>query len=167
MKPWIHAQNSAKKWGGIPEDYFEIHDLMDCSKGAFPTNAHRALTHNGWFIKEVLERIKFSNSCAPIGNSFPFIINSDKKQVSVRDIGEQHILEDFGMKFLPSAQDYLQEINYQPWMGNAKGEYPPSFKRTIPNKAENEGILTRPSMPDRVYDGNIGGSSIDKRVLID
>ncbi len=28
-KPWIHAVSSAKKFGGVPEDYFDIHNLMD------------------------------------------------------------------------------------------------------------------------------------------
>lgn len=130
MKPWVHAESSAKKFGGEPSEYFEIHDFMDSSKGAFPTNAHRALTHNAWFIKEVLERVKFSNSCEPVGNSFPFIILKNGNKVSVRDVGERHILEDFGMRFLPSAQDYLENLNYQPWMNNGKGEYPNSFKNT-------------------------------------
>ncbi len=28
-KPYIHALSSAKKFGGKPEDYLEIHQLMD------------------------------------------------------------------------------------------------------------------------------------------
>lgn len=130
MKPYIHAKISAKKWGGEPEDYYEIHDFMDCSKGAFPTNAHRALTHNGWFIKEVLERVKFTNSEPPIGNRFPNIKISTGKSVSVRDIGEQHIMDDFHNKFIPSAQDYLEHINFQDWMGGGNG-HPSSYKNTI------------------------------------
>lgn len=129
MKPWIHAKISAKKFGGTPEDYFEIHDFMDCSKAAFPTNVHRTLTHNAWFIKEVLERVKFTNSCPPIGNSFPNILTSDGKTVSVRDVGEQHILDDFSNRFIPSAQDYLEHIKYQDWMGNGNG-VPSSFQNT-------------------------------------
>ena len=129
MKPWIHAKISAKKFGGTPEDYFEIHDFMDCSKAAFPTNVHRTLTHNAWFIKEVLERVKFTNSCPPIGNSFPNILTSDGRTVSVRDVGEQHILDDFSNRFIPSAQDYLEHIKYQDWMGNGNGA-PSSFQNT-------------------------------------
>lgn len=167
MKPWIHAESSAKKFGGTPEEYFEIHDFMDCSKGAFPTNAHRALTHNAWFIKAVLERVKFSNSCEPVGNSFPYIVLTNGKKVSVRDVGEQHILEDFGNRFLPSAQDYLQYMEYQPWMGNDRGSLPPSFQNTIPKTQEKVDIVfkPRPKMPDRVYDGNIAGDG--RKMILD
>jgi hypothetical protein len=61
-------------------------------------------------------------------STFPTITNSDGKVVSVRDIGEQHVLEDFRGRFIPSAQDYLSEMEYQPWMQNGEG-VPPSFKK--------------------------------------
>ena len=116
-KPYIHAQSSARKYGGVPEDYIEIHNLMDSSKSAFPDNRHRAITHNAFFIGHILEKI------------FGVVItNSVGKKVSVRDIGEQHVLEDFKGKFIPSAQDYLQEIEYKPWMQNGNG-VPPSFEK--------------------------------------
>lgn len=107
MKPWIHAISSAKKFGGIPEDYLPIHNLMDSSKGSIGDNRHRCLTHNSWFISAdgPLERIFGVN-----------IKNSDGKLISVRDVGEQHILEDFGMKFIPTPQDYLQEMEIKSWM---------------------------------------------------
>ena len=58
-KPWIHALSSARKFGGKPEDYIDIHNLMDSSKGSIGDNRHRALTHNTWFIapEGPLERI--------------------------------------------------------------------------------------------------------------
>lgn len=118
-KPWIHSKNSAKKFGGLPQDYMEIHNFMDSSKSCIGDNRHRALTHNSWFI----------GSNGPLERIFgTVIINSDKKEVSVRDIGEQHILEDFGMKYIPTAQDYLQEIEIKDWMNNGKG-CPSSFKK--------------------------------------
>jgi hypothetical protein len=117
-KPWIHAQSSAKKFGGKPEDYIDIHNLMDSSKAVIADNRHRALTHTSWFIGFILEKI--------FGT---VITNSDGKKVSVRDVGEQHVLEDFGMKFIPSAQDYLEQMEHQEWMISGKGEPPPSFKR--------------------------------------
>jgi len=42
-KPFIHAESSVKRWGGKPEDYIEIHNLMDSSKGAIADHRHRAL----------------------------------------------------------------------------------------------------------------------------
>jgi hypothetical protein len=117
-KPIIHALSSVKRWGGIPEDYIELHTLMDKSKGAIPDNRHRALTHNSWFLSEILERI--------FGTHFT---NSAGRVVAVRDVGEQHILEDFGNKFIPTAQDYLQEMEVRNWMNNIKGAVPPSHER--------------------------------------
>ena len=34
MKPFIHARSSAAKFGGKPEDYLPVHDLMASSKAA-------------------------------------------------------------------------------------------------------------------------------------
>lgn len=116
-KPWIHAESSARRFGGKPEDYIEIHNLMDSSKGAIADNRHRALTHNSWFLSVILERI--------FGVT---ITNSAGRRISVRDIGEQHILEDFGKRFIPSAQDYLAEMEFKDWMQNGQGT-PPSFAR--------------------------------------
>ncbi len=119
-KPWIHAMASAKKFGGKPEDYIEIHNLMDSSKGCIGDNRHRCLTHNSWFIA----------ADGPLERIFGVVIkNSDGRQVSVRDIGEQHILEDFGMKFIPTAQDYIQEMEMAPWMNNDRNSVPPSSKK--------------------------------------
>lgn len=126
-KPWIHAKNSVKKFGGEPSDYMPIHNLMDSSKGAIGDNRHRALTHNSWFI----------GADGPLEKIFgPVIINSDGREVSVRDIGEQHILEDFGMKFIPTAQDYLQEMEIKNWMNNGKEGVPSSFKKIEKTKVK-------------------------------
>src|SRR5579872_4695729 len=101
-KPWILAESSARKFGGVPEDYLEIHNLMDSSKAAFSDVRHRALTHNAWFVGFILEKI--------FGT---IITNSDGKKVSVRDVGEQHVVEDFGLRFLPTAQDFLEELEFK------------------------------------------------------
>ncbi len=124
-KPYIHAVSSARKFGGKLEDYLEIHNLMDSSKGAICDNRHRALTHNSWFLSVILERI--------FGVT---MTNSAGKVVSIRDIGEQHVAEDFGGKFIPSAQDYLAEMEMKDWMNNGKG-CPPSFVK-INNKIKRE-----------------------------
>lgn len=116
-KPWIHAESSAKQFGGKPEDYIEIHNLMDSSKAVMCDNRHRALTHNSWFIGTILEKI--------FGT---VITNSDGRKVSVRDVGEQHVAEDFRGKFIPSAQDYLTEMELTGWMNNGSG-HPPSFAK--------------------------------------
>ena len=125
-KPWIHAKNSARKFGGKPEDYLEIHNLMDSSKSCIGDNRHRCLTHNSWFI----------GADGPLERIFgPVIVNSDKREVSTRDIGEQHILEDFGMQYIPTAQDFLQEMEMKDWMSNGKGS-PPSFQKIEKKKTK-------------------------------
>lgn len=126
-KPWIHAKNSARKFGGKPEDYIDIHNLMDSSKGTIGDNRHRCLTHNSWFI----------SADGPLERIFGVIItNSDGKEVSVRDVGEQHILEDFGMRFIPTPQDYLQEMEIKNWMNNDKTSVPSSFQRIEKTKVK-------------------------------
>lgn len=116
-KPFIHSQSSARRFGGIPEDYLPIHNLMDSSKGAIADNRHRVLTHTSWFLSEILEKI--------FGVT---ITNSDGRKISVRDIGEQHILEDFGGRFIPTAQDYIEKMEFSDWMQNGKGVPPSSAK---------------------------------------
>jgi hypothetical protein len=121
-KPFIHALSSVRKWGGKPEDYLPIHDLLDSSKGSIADSRHRALSHNAWFLSTILERVFGHN-----------ITNSEGRLVSVRDIGEQHVLEDFGGRYIPSAQDYLQEIEIKEWMVKGLGE-PPSFAKLVPKE---------------------------------
>jgi hypothetical protein len=124
-KPWIHAESSVRKWGGKPEDYIAIHNLMDSSKSTIADSRHRALTHNAWFI----------GAGGPLELIFGVTLtNSDGRQVSVRDVAEQHVLEDFGNRFIPSVQDYLEGIPMQDWMVQGKGPPPPSFRAVEANK---------------------------------
>lgn len=129
-KPWIHAESSARRFGGKPEDYIEIHNLMDSSKATICDNRHRALTHNSWFIGTILERV--------FGVT---LTNSAGRKISVRDIGEQHVAEDFRGRFIPSAQDFLAEMEMKDWMNNGAG-VPPSFKKIEDRKVTSIKQLT-------------------------
>jgi len=104
-KPHQHAISSAKKYGGLMEDYIEVHTLLDSSKMAFADSRHRALTHNSWFVNHILPKI--------FGDT---IKNADGKLISVIDIAEQHILEDFNHQYIPTAQDYLTLLPKSSWM---------------------------------------------------
>ena len=126
MIPYIHAELSAKRFGGVPEDYLDIHELMDSSKAAFPNNAHRVLTHNSWFVVTILPKV-FGHQRT----------NSAGKKYNVKDVGEYHILEDFRMKFIPSVQDYLENLVVQPWMNNGMGS-PNRCQLMFKNKEEIE-----------------------------
>lgn len=120
-KPHIHAIRDVKQWGGKEEDYTAIHDLMDSSKEAFASNAHRVATHNIWFVHKILPRI--------FGDT---ITNSDGKRVSVKDIGEQHCLLDFRGKFIPTLQDWAENIEFKMWMNNGMGgDMPNSAKKLL------------------------------------
>ena len=59
-----------------------------------------------------------------------YITNSDGKVVSVKDICEYHILEDYGKKFIPNVSDFLSEMEIKSWMANGVGENPNSIKKT-------------------------------------
>lgn len=121
-KPFIHAKSSARRFGGQPSDYQAIHDFLDSSKSAIADNRHRALTHHSWFLSVVIERV--------FGVT---LTNSDGREVSTREVAEFHVLEDNGLKFIPSAQDYLQEMEMKDWMQNGLGE-PPSAARLYARK---------------------------------
>ena len=100
--PLKHAKSSVKIWRGKVDDYLEIHSKLDCSKKYFPDNRHRMLTHNMFFVYEVM---------IPLYGEY--ITNSDGKKVSVKDICEYHILEDYRMK-LAKLENFepFQVFNY-------------------------------------------------------
>lgn len=102
MHPFHHAQSSARKYGGQPEDYLKVHEFFDESKAFIPDIRHRAIRHHAEGIF-MAERI--------FG---PTITNSNGQEIPTRFIGEQHIKEDLG--WIPTVQDWLQNIQPQPWM---------------------------------------------------
>lgn len=103
MKPYLHAKNSVKRYGGVVEDYMPIHEWFDSTKAAYADMRHRAILHNtfGIYLCEQL-----------FGSTF---VNTDGKTISVRDVAEDHVVEDHGGK-IPTLQDWLSTIEVQPWM---------------------------------------------------
>jgi len=101
-KPLIHATNSVKRFGGRPEDYQAIHDFIDCTKAALSDMRHRACLHNtmGPFIAERVFGLT--------------VKNSDGKNISVRDVAEQHIIDDLG--FIPTLEKWFEKMPEEPWM---------------------------------------------------
>lgn len=100
--PYHHALSSAKKFGGVADDYQHLHDWFDESKTFVADNRHRVLRHHaeGIFMLEKL-----------FGTT---ITNSDNKKIPTRFIGEQHVFEDLGR--IPSFQDYLVGMHVHDWM---------------------------------------------------
>lgn len=62
-------------------------------------------------------------------------------------MGEYHILEDFKMRFIPSVQDYLENLNVQPWMNNGGGT-PNRCQLMFKGKHEVEAYVNRESVID-------------------
>lgn len=103
--PYYHAKSSARVFGGKPEDYMPIHNWFDATKESYCDFRHRALRHHAEGIFEC-ER-HFGET----------ITNSDGKQIPVRYLGEQHVMEDCGR--VPSLADWLSKIQPEPWMARA------------------------------------------------
>lgn len=116
MKPYLHSKISVKKFGGKVEDYQQIHDFIDSTKAALPDMRHRSILHNSFGIF-LVEKV--------FGTS---IVNSDNMVVQVRDVAEQHVLDDLG--FIPTLQDYLKHMKIEKWMGGRIKRR----KQTIPLK---------------------------------
>ena len=101
--PYHHSLSSARKFGGKPEDYNQIHSWFDETKSHFADFRHRALRHHSLGIFWCEEKVGIT------------ITNSDGKEVPVRLIGEQHCREDCGK--IPSVQDWFSQIKPSRWMG--------------------------------------------------
>lgn len=106
MKPFLHAKVSAKTHGGKWEDYIEIHEFIDSSKVCVPDIRHRALFHNS--MGPYLAARIFGDH----------ITNSDGKIVSVRDVVEEHIIQDLG--FIPTVEKWLDTMPINTWMSGAR-----------------------------------------------
>ncbi len=127
MKPYLHAKSSAKKFGGKPDEYQDIHDFLDSSKSAHASVKHRAVLHSafGIFLAEKV-----------FGHTR---VNSDGHEYSVRDVAEQHVLEDLGT--IPSLDDWLRHMSLADWMGGPRREKRTVRLETTELKALNENWL--------------------------
>ena len=106
MKPWHHAHISAKQHGGKEEDYLPLHNWLDQTKSSHADMRHRTIFHNS--LGPVIAEQVFGAT----------ITNSNGKIVLVRQLVEDHIMEDLG--FIPNVTDYLAEMKLQPWMMGSK-----------------------------------------------
>ena len=104
--PYHHALSSVKKWGGVVEDYIELHSWLDASKLILADFRHRALRHHaaGIWLSETI-----------FG---PTITLSTGRIIPTRWVGEQHVREDLG--FIPSFADWARSIRAEPWMGRTQ-----------------------------------------------
>lgn len=100
--PYHHSISSARKFGGVWQDYIKIHSWFDETKSAYPDMRHRTLRHHAegiFWCEQIFGEV---------------ITNSDGKNVPVRFIGEQHVKEDIG--FIPTIKEYLDHMPQVGWM---------------------------------------------------
>ncbi len=93
VKPHLHAKSSVKKWGGTIHDYLDIHEFIDSSKAHVADMRHRVLLHSSFGIyiaQRVFGEVRH---------------NSEGRMYAVRDIAEDHVLEDLGT--IPSVERWL------------------------------------------------------------
>lgn len=120
MNSWHHAKSCARKWGGTPDDYIEIHEFIDSSKKIIGDVRHRAVYHHTegvWLCQRIFGRvlqIARSDDVSGVGEVTRY------REVPVRLIAERHILEDLG--WLPSPADYLKNTPVATWMSGKRRE---------------------------------------------
>ena len=95
-----HCQISVKRWGGVENDYLDIHNFIDHTKSLCADARHRIL-HTQWAINHIIIPI--------FGHT---LINSDEKHVDIKDMCERdHLLVDYQNKFIPTLSDFIEAIS--------------------------------------------------------
>lgn len=94
MTPLRHAKNSVKRFGGTVDDYLPIHLWFDQTKLHVADLRHRVVLHNSFGIGLCEDRFG------------AYLVNSAGKKVPVRQLAEQHVIEDLG--FIPSLDQSLK-----------------------------------------------------------
>lgn len=108
-----HAQSSARRFGGTPDDYLAIHEWFDASKAFIADARHRALRHHAqgiFWCEEVFGRT---------------VTNSAGRAIPVRLIGEQHVTEDF--RRIPTLTEWLEGMPLDDWMFKTVAVLPKLF----------------------------------------
>lgn len=124
MKPYVHARLSARRYGGVAEDYLEIHDFMDSTKACLPDVRHRAILHNSFGVY-IVEKVFGHN-----------ITNSDGKMVSTRNIAEDHVREDLGT--IPTIEQWLKTLSIEPWMAAGVKKFREQSAPHVPDELDNQ-----------------------------
>lgn len=122
MKPLYHANGSVKRYGGKVEDYLPIHNFFDSSKQCLADVRHRAILHSSFGIF-LLERV--------FGE---YITNSDGRRVCVRDLGEEHVIEDMGT--IPTMERWLRNLPIEDWMHSGAKRKVKTVKHISFNKVD-------------------------------
>lgn len=133
--PHFHAKSSARRFGGVPEDYYAIHNWIDQSKAHLADPRHRSLLHStfGIFLAEQHfglaeenRRLRAALHRVPrwlrrllrleVPDVRPTVITrpSDGQAVPIRVIAERHVLEDLG--HIPNVTRWFETFTPAAWM---------------------------------------------------
>lgn len=134
MNSYYHAKSCAKKWGGSPEDYIEIHEFIDSSKKIVGDVRHRSIYHHTegiWLCQRIFGRTITVGGKRAIPQEITYIPEEDEptttgpalkiidygplREVPVRLIAELHVEQDLG--WIPSPADYIKNMELVQWMG--------------------------------------------------
>lgn len=123
--PHFHAVSSARRFGGVPDDYLELHRFFDSSKESHGDFRHRALYHHaaGIFLAERIFGVTLTLStcrfCGEEEENHPKVCRGfEAKVVPTRPVAEQHVIEDLGR--IPAATEWLGQIKPAPWMNKSR-----------------------------------------------
>jgi len=155
MKPYEHAEASAKVFGGKFEDYINIHRWFDQFRFAIKSPEHRLFLHHtaGVLICEQVHG--------------DFITNSDGKNVAVRDIAEHHIVADVGEMRTP--QEWLDNITDQDWVKPVKSNIEKKVQKAVesdnvskeePNGMDIVNMIHNAPIGDITYSEELGEGDI-------
>lgn len=95
-EPLAHAERSARRWGGTPEDYLPIHEWLDATRAHVPDERHRRVLHNSFGI--ALAEQAFG----------PELVNAAGRAVRVADVARQHVRDELGV--VPTLAESLQDL---------------------------------------------------------
>ena len=145
--PFHHAVSSARRFGGTPEDYLRIHELMDSSKAAWADPRHRVVMHTSFGIVLAAQIIGLEQQVAAYQRVFrwvprwvqrllgiPQVIPNtirlgNGRRVPIRFVTEQHCQEDFG--FVPTLEQYMKPLPMTPWMYRGTTKITPTDKELV------------------------------------
>lgn len=134
MNSYYHAKSSAKKWGGSPEQYIDIHEFIDSSKRIVGDVRHRSMYHHTegvWLCQRIFGRtiqvggryavpqeinyLTEGSEPSVSGPNLDIVDLGPVREIPVRLIAELHIMQDLG--WIPSPSDYIKNMELQQWMG--------------------------------------------------
>ncbi|MFO1045221.1 MAG: hypothetical protein U0941_25880 [Planctomycetaceae bacterium] len=72
--PLVHAERSARKWGGSVDDYLPLHQWFDATKGHLADNRHRMLLHNSFGILLAEQVFRAGSDQQPLATVYSFVI---------------------------------------------------------------------------------------------